>query len=379
MYKWNDTGDFVAVGGDTFAARAMIGFKNHLLLAGKDGDPLKGYWSADGTATFTASASNDAGEVPLKDFSDLPQRFLQLGPDVCVLYGQRCTNVFTFVGGDAVFAQVNVSKRIGIFGPRGALDLGFNRHFIVAFGDFYIFDGLNFKSCGESIRDAFFNTEANINFLDRVRLSFDQITGLVYVYYVSRDATVAQGFYPDKMYVYDTIEDMWYGPSTLLHYVTATSELTGSFVQVIDSISDIIDSVSLLIDDFHSFTSICASMAFGASTGQLYGFNASLFTADGTDIPRSGETGDKYIGKAGLNLGNLEPTEIENKTFYVNRILYEVGDDDSTGTLTLEAAVREHLNETVTYQTIGTITLGTTDLKFGHFDCRGVLPKGRWK
>ena len=62
----------------------------------------------------------------------------------------------------------------------------------------------------------------------------------------------------------------------------------------------------------------------------------------------------------------------------VNRILYEVGDDDSTGTLTLEAAVREHLNETVTYQTIGTITLGTTDLKFGHFDCRGVLPKGRW-
>jgi len=378
LYSGDGSSDFVAVGGDTFAARAIIGFKNHLLAAGKNGDPLKLFWAADGTTTFTATAANDAGDVPLKEFSDLPQRFMQIGPDICVLYGQKCTNVITFVGGDAVFAQSNVSKRIGSLGPHGVLDLGFNRHFVVGFGDFYIFNGLDFKSVGESIRDTFFNTDAHPNYLDRIRLLFDQITGLIYVFFVSRVMTQALGFYPDKMYIYDTIENLWYGPSTLLHYVTAVSELTGSFIVVIDSISDIIDIVGLLIDDVHAWTSIGATMAFGASNGQLYGFDKSLLTADGLDISREGVTGDKFITKGSISLtaSGLEAESVDTNVYYITRIFYEVGDDDSTGTLTLEAAVREHLNDTITYTTVGTITLGTVDSNKGHFDVR--LKPGRY-
>lgn len=372
LYSGDGSSDFVAVGGDTFAAKTIIGFKNHLLAAGKNGDPLKLLWAADGTTTFTATAANDANEVPLKEFSDMPQRFMQIGPDICVLYGQRCTNIITFVGGDAVFAQANISKRIGSLGPHGVLDLGFNRHFLVGFGDFYIFNGLDFKSVGESIRDAFFNTEAHPNYLDRVRLLFDQITGLLYVFFVSRSMTQALGFYPDKMYIYDTIEDLWYGPSTLLHYVTATSELTGSFVVVINSISDIIDTVSLAIDDVHAWTSIGATMAFGVSTGQIHGFDSTLLTADGTDITREGVTGDKAIAKGSISLSaaGITAEEVDVNVYYITRVYYEVGDDDTTGTLTLEAAVREHLNETITYVTVGTITLGTVDTKKGHFDIR---------
>jgi len=185
-------------------------FKFHIFALNIDGPggtfPSLLRWSSaaePGTVpnSWTASATNDAGDVEL---ADSPGGLVCAYPlrDTLMIYKRSAMYTAQFVGGNNVFSFRKVQSASGALAPHSVCDVN-GQHFVVSDGDILLTDGTNRRSVGESrVKDWLFNQLDQDNFRnlfcsynrgrDEVLVGFpqagSQFANLALVYDINQDS-----------------------------------------------------------------------------------------------------------------------------------------------------------------------------------------------
>lgn len=136
--------------------KSLVAFKNHLFALDIDGPSGHFYdqllWSDAATpgtvpATWSASASNEAGDAVL---GDVPGPLLCGAPlrGTLLIYKRRATYSAEYVGGNEVYAFRTLFANSGALNRHAVADIN-GQHFVVTDGDIILTDGTNRRSVAQ--------------------------------------------------------------------------------------------------------------------------------------------------------------------------------------------------------------------------------------
>jgi len=104
------------------------------------------------------------------------------------LYKQNALHFGTFTGGLVGWSTAIVSTTIGARGNECVVNAG-DYHYILGPDDFWVFDGYNLNPIPNHIKEWFFNTDADVPYLQNAAGRFDLQNDMVFWHYPSKNAS----------------------------------------------------------------------------------------------------------------------------------------------------------------------------------------------
>lgn len=227
-------GQFVFLG-DT--SDATNGHVPHRVQTSAIGDPDD--WPVIGT---TDAADKQADEYILNPTYGRVQAIAD-GERFGLIFQETGVTRFTYVGGAAIFERETYERSRGLVGPGAWAQVG-NIVIFLARNGFYRTDGSTVQSIGSSTVDNLVLDELNTNYPERISTSIDFANKLIYFSYPSNSSSDGT---PDKLVVYNYVEDRWTTGSETVELIFSSKSL-GYTLDTLDTVSTSIDTLSASLD-----------------------------------------------------------------------------------------------------------------------------------
>lgn len=289
LYQWDGgAGNFTAVGTNKLWNIRVL--QNHLCGFGLDANPFTFAWASEGTETFTAAATNDAGAFDVLESPDEAVG-LEILNQGLIGYKQRSIHAFDYIGGRAIMGRRRMVSDVGLLGPYAIAAYSDHHIFMGDPPAFYRYNGGNSvdDTIGAPVNSKVFG-ELHPTLRNRCRaLSLYNTREVMFFY---PDTTATTGC--NRVVIYNKEEQDWYGPFSLTNLVDYCTQAQIRITSTINSHAEIIDTVTAMIDSFGG-----APLAY---TG-LFGTPTKLMDIgrsdddDGTTFTRTAESGDIFVGR----------------------------------------------------------------------------------
>lgn len=352
LYKWTGVGNVSAIASSPKGWFINV-LNNHICTFGDDANPFTFSWAAEGTETFVAADTNDAGSFDVLETSDHAAGLHYLDKSL-IGYKRKSLHKFNYIGGKAVMGHDVMVPNIGLVGS--AIAVFADSHIFM--GDppgFYEYTGGNTAdpSIGFPIFETVFG-EINFALKNRSRCLVLPNTYQILFFYPS----VLSSTGCDRVVMYNRKDRTWAGPwyfggssaSGLRCEVTGSAEIV--LTTVIDNVSAIIDSVTDIID-LYGNTYSSGYQLVGDQAGRVLHIGGSMSDRSNL-LTRECETGDLALGKE-CEDDNGQPMSFPlNSVFQVHQINIMLGDIGAQG-IQMYVGSKMNLNEVIVWDSAKTI------------------------
>lgn len=288
--------DDLAVTGTAPKAR-QLGVVNRFVVAGDTEDSTNGAvpyriqwpaiddptdWPTIGTADARAKQS---GEQFL-DASYGAVTAIAGGQFFGLIFQQRAVTRMTYVGGDVVFQFETIDKQRGCWAPQSMMQVG-NRVYFLASDGWYMTDGQQVVPIGNGKVDKTFYSNFDQTYRERVTVSLDLVSKVIYWAYPSPSATEGE---PDQLICYNFIENRWGRSAQPVQFIFS-SFTQGYTLEQLDALFSSIDDMTISLDSSFWAGGIPVVMGFSGNT---------LGTFSGSSLDARFETGEIEVEPPGF-------------------------------------------------------------------------------
>jgi hypothetical protein len=363
VHKWTGAGNVSAIASSPKGWFLKM-FREHICTLGDDANGQRFRWAAEATETFTASATNDAGQF---DLVDTPGQAMGLGllQDVLVAYKSDNIYVISYVGGNEVFMPRRRVAYTGLLAPTAFVAFS-HRHIVMGRDYFFAYEGGSSvdDSMGKAIHEKVY-PNLHTKLRNRSRAILVPYSKEIIFAYPDTLATTSA----NQAVVYNYESNIWYGPFSITVDMFGTHSLNDPLY--IDEMTNIIDTYIDLIDSYGGGANQ-RLVLFGDDTGVIHKIDEFIFSANGSAVTRIAETGDIFLGDGLKDHFGRDASFSLGTMFKILGVRVELLDIENTS-LTLELGTRKDLNDTITWSAPKTIKSYVTQVIDVPF-----LQSGRW-
>lgn len=210
--------------------------------------PHRVRWSAIGDATDwptlgTTDATNKQSDAETLNPKHGKVQAISDGERFGLVFQETGITRFTYVGGSSIFEIDTYERTRGLLGPLSYAQLGDQVVFLASSG-FYRTDGVNVVSIGTQKIDSFVLGEIDTDYPERISTAIDFNNKLIYFSYPNTSATSGT---PNRLAIYNYVEDKWTTADQDLQIIFSSKEL-GFTLDQLDTVSASIDTLSPSLD-----------------------------------------------------------------------------------------------------------------------------------
>lgn len=231
-----------------------IGIINNFVFLGDTNDATNGHlpyrvrWSAIGDATDWPTLGTTDASDKQSDAEELNPAYGRVraitdGEQSGLVFQENAITRFTYVGGSAIFEVDTFERSRGLYGPFSFAQIGDIVIFLANNG-FYLTDGVSVSSIGVGRVDSLVIDNIDASYPERVTTAIDYENKLVYFSYPDTSATNGT---PNKVVIYNYVEDKWTTASETLEMVFSSKSL-GYTMDGLDSVSGSLDALPASLD-----------------------------------------------------------------------------------------------------------------------------------